>query len=104
MAYAIIQTGGKQYKVSPGEIIDVELLDVEPGASAVFSDVLLHADGASINYGTPIVQGATVTGKVMEHRRARKVTAYKPRPRKGYQRTIGHRQGLTRVKIESIAT
>jgi len=102
MSYAIIQTGGKQYRVSPGEIIDIERLDVEPGGAAVFNEVLFHADGALVNYGTPLLSGVTVTGKVMEHRRAAKVVAYKYRRRKGYQRTCGHRQGLTRVKIESI--
>ena len=102
MAYAIIRTGGKQYRVAPGEVVDIERIEVGPGEKTTFNEVLLHADGAAVSFGAPLVAGASVTGKVMEHRRAGKVIAYKFTRRTGYARTKGHKQHLTRVKIESI--
>ncbi len=105
MAYAIFTTGGKQYKVSPGDTIDVEKFDDEAaaGSSATFDRVLLHADGESVTTGTPFIEGAKVTGEVVDAVRAPKVTAFKYRRRKGYHRKVGHRQQLTRVRIENIA-
>ena len=102
MAYAIIRTGGRQYRVAEGDTIDVDRLEVEPGKTATFGDVLLHADGKNLTHGDPLISGAKVTGEVLEQRKDKKVLAYKYRRRKGYHRTVGHRRKLTRVKIKSI--
>jgi large subunit ribosomal protein L21 len=103
MAYAIIKTGGRQYRVAEGDTIDVDLLEVEAGKQATFGDVLMHADGDKITHGSPLISGAKVTGEVVEQRKDKKVIAYKFRRRKGYHRTVGHRRKLTRVKIKSIS-
>ena len=103
MAYAILKAGGKQYKVAEGDIIDVEKLDVEAGQETTFSEVLMHADGDKFTHGSPLLSGASVVGEVVEQRKAKKVIAFKYRRRKGYHRTVGHRQKLTRVRIKSIA-
>jgi large subunit ribosomal protein L21 len=102
MAYAIIRTGGRQFRVAEGDTVDVDLLDVEPGKTATFGDVLLFADGKDITHGDPLVSGAKVTAEVVEQRKGKKVVAFKYRRRKGYHRTVGHRRKLTRVKIKSI--
>jgi len=104
MAYAVIQTGGKQYRVAEGDEIEVEKLDLEAGAKAVLSEVLLVANGASVTIGEPLVAGAKVTAGVVEQFKDDKVIAFKFRRRKGYHRTVGHRRQLTRLKIESIST
>ncbi len=103
MSYAIIKTGGRQYRVAEGDTIDVDLLDLEAGKVATFGDVLMHADGDDITHGTPLISGAKVTGEVVEQRKDKKVIAFKYRRRKGYHRTVGHRRKLTRVKINSIS-
>ena len=102
MAYAIIRTGGRQFRVSEGDTVDVDLLDVEPGKTATFGDVLLFADEKDITHGDPVVSGAKVTAEVVEQRKGKKVLAFKYKRRKGYHRTVGHRRKLTRVKIKSI--
>ena len=102
MAYAIIRTGGRQFRVAEGDTVDVDLLDVEPGKTATFGDVLLFADGKDITHGNPLVSGAKVTGEVLEQRKDKKVVAFKYKRRKGYHRTVGHRRKLTRVKIKTI--
>lgn len=103
MAYAIIQTGGRQFRVQSGDVIDVELLGVEAGDKTVFNEVLLAADDAGVKIGEPLVQGASVTAEVIEgERKAPKVVSYKFKRRKGYHRTVGHRQKLTRVKVGEI--
>jgi large subunit ribosomal protein L21 len=103
MAYAIIRTGGRQFRVAEGDTIDVDLLDVEPGKTATFGDVLLFADGKDMNHGNPLISGAKVTAEVVEQRKDKKVVAFKYKRRKGYHRTVGHRRKLTRVKIKSIS-
>jgi len=103
MAYAIIKTGGRQFRVAEGDTIDVDLLDVEPGKTATFGDVLLFADGKDMNHGNPLISGAKVTAEVVEQRKDKKVVAFKYKRRKGYHRTVGHRRKLTRVKIKSIS-
>jgi large subunit ribosomal protein L21 len=103
MAYAIIKTGGRQHRVAEGDIIDVDLLEGEAGKEAVFGDVLFHGDGEKLTHGSPLIEGATVTGEVVEQRKDRKVIAFKYRRRKGYHRTVGHRRKLTRIKITSIS-
>jgi large subunit ribosomal protein L21 len=103
MAYAIIQSGGRQFRVQPGDVIDVELLDVETGQQTVFEEVLLAADDAGVKIGEPLLKGAKVTAEVVEDvRKAPKVVSYKFKRRKGYHRTVGHRQKHTRVKIGEI--
>ena len=102
MAYAIIKTGGRQFRVAEGDTIDVDLLDVEPGKTATFGDVLLFADGEHVTHGTPLISGAKVTAEIIEQRKDKKVIAFKYKRRKGYHRTVGHRRKLTRVKIKSI--
>ena len=102
--YAIIQTGSKQYKVAVGDIIEVEKLDLEAGAEVTFDQVLAVAgDDGKLNIGTPMVEGAKVAAKVLDEFRAKKIVAFKMKRRKGYRRTIGHRQTLTRVEITAIA-
>ena len=103
MAFAIIKTGGRQHRVAEGDIIDVDFLDAEVGKEGVFADVLFHGDGDNHTHGSPLIEGATVTGEVMEQRKDKKVIAFKYRRRKGYHRTVGHRRKLTRVKITEIS-
>ena len=103
MAYAIIKTGGRQFRVAEGDTIDVDLLDVEPGKTATFGEVLMFADGKDVTQGSPLVSGAKVTAEVLEQRKDKKVIAFKYKRRKGYHRTVGHRRKLTRVKIKSIS-
>jgi large subunit ribosomal protein L21 len=102
MAYAIIQTGGKQYRVAEGDLIDVEKLDIETGKDATL-EVLLFADGDKIQLGAPLLAGATVTAEVVEQHKDDKVIAYKFKRRKGYHRTVGHRRQLTKLKIKTIS-
>jgi large subunit ribosomal protein L21 len=102
MAYVILKTGGKQYKVAEGDLIDVEKLDAEAGQETTFSDVLFHADGETLTHGNPHISGASVVGEIVEQHKADKVIAFKYRRRKGYHRTVGHRRKLTRVRIKSI--
>ncbi len=103
MAFAIIKTGGRQHRVAEGDIIDVDFLDSEIGKESLFADVLFHGDGENLTHGTPLIEGATVTGEVMEQRKDKKVIAFKYRRRKGYHRTVGHRRKLTRIKITGIS-
>ena len=103
MAYAIIKTGGRQHRVAEGDIIDVDFLDAEVGKEGVFADVLFHGDGDNLTHGSPLIEGATVTGEVLEQRKDKKVIAFKYRRRKGYHRTVGHRRKLTRIKITEIS-
>jgi large subunit ribosomal protein L21 len=103
MAYAIIKTGGRQFRVVEGDTIDVDLLDVDPGKIATFGDVLMFADGKDVTHGSPLISGAKVTAEVLEQRKDKKVIAFKYKRRKGYHRTVGHRRKLTRVKIKSIS-
>ena len=103
MTYAIIKTGGRQFRVAEGDTIDVDLLDVDSGKTATFSEVLMFADGKDVTHGSPLVSGAKVTADVLEQRKDKKVIAFKYKRRKGYHRTVGHRRKLTRVKIKSIS-
>jgi large subunit ribosomal protein L21 len=102
MAFAIIRTGGRQYRVAKGDMIDVDLIRAEAGKEIVLSDVLMHADGENITHGAPIA-GAQVSAEVVEQRKGKKVIAFKFKRRKGYHRTVGHRRKLTRVKITGIS-
>ncbi|MBX3154658.1 MAG: 50S ribosomal protein L21 [Deltaproteobacteria bacterium] len=103
--YAVIQTGGKQYRVEPGSTVVVEKLPGEKGASVVFDQVLLvsSGDGGNVNIGKPVIAGAKVTGEIVDHVRGDKLVVFKFRLRKNYVRRNGHRQNLTAVKISSIS-
>lgn len=101
--FAVIRSGNKQYKVQTGDVIDVELFEVEEGKDATFSDVLLVADGDAVKIGQPTVAGASVTGEILGEVKADKVIAFKFRRRHGYHRTVGHRQRHLRIKVNKIS-
>ncbi len=100
--YAVIETGGKQYRVSEGDIVRVEKLANAVGDEVSIADVHLVADGSNVQLGQPTVAGASVTGTVVEEGRGRKVVAFKKKRRKGYKRKIGHRQDYTALRIDKI--
>jgi large subunit ribosomal protein L21 len=102
MAYAIIKTGGKQYRVAAGDKIDVEKLDVAVGDTVTFDEVLASGSGDSISVGAPFLDGATVTAKVVDQFRDKKVIAFKFKRRKGFHKTKGHRRHLTRLEIVTV--
>jgi len=103
MSYAIIQTGGKQYRVSEGDVLSVEKLNAEAGKETTFSDVLLVVNGDKVNLGAPLVSGASVKAEVVDQYKDDKVIAFKFKRRKGYHRTVGHRRQLTKLKITKIS-
>ncbi|HMK67037.1 MAG TPA: 50S ribosomal protein L21 [Stellaceae bacterium] len=100
--YAVIRTGGKQYKVAKDDVIVVETVAGEPGSSVKLADVLMVADGAATTLGTPMIAGAEVTATVVEHKQGDKVLVFKKRRRHNYRRKKGHRQQLTVLKITDI--
>ena len=101
--YAVIETGSKQYKVSQGDIIEVELLGEQPEAAVKFDKVLLLASDDKIEVGTPYVAGAKVSGKVIKDFQSDKVTTFKYKNKINYHRTKGHRQRLTQVEIQEVS-
>ena len=103
-SYAVIQTGGKQYRVQPGDVIDVEKLDQEVGARIDFPDVLLVDAGGAVSVGTPTVDGARVTAEVADQFRGPKIIVYKYKAKTHYRRKNGHRQSYTRLHIRHILT
>lgn len=102
MAYAIIKTGGKQYRVEAGDKISVEKLDAEVGDTVTFDEVLASGSGEGINVGSPFIDGATVTAKVIEQYRDKKVVNFQFKRRKGHHKTKGHRRHLTKLEIVSV--
>ena len=100
--YAVIKTGGKQYKVASGDVILVEKLDGEAGASVTLAEVLMIGDGANITVGAPTVKGASVAAEVVGQEKADKVIIFKKNRRHNYRRKRGHRQKLTALKITGI--
>ena len=100
--FAVIRTGGKQYKVAKDDVIAVEKLAGEPGATLELAEVLMVGDGDSVRLGQPTLAGATVKATVVSHGRGDKVTIFKMRRRKHYQKHQGHRQNYTELKIDSI--
>jgi len=102
--YAVIRTGGKQYRVAANDIIEIERLGAAEGEAVAFHDVLMVADGESVEVGAPLVAGATVAGEVQALTRGPKVIIFKKRRRKHYRRKNGHRQDLMTVKITGILT
>lgn len=101
-AYAVIETGGKQYRVQQGDVLDVELLMKDSGDSVEF-DALAVSNGTDLSIGAPLVDGAKVKVSVVENFRGKKIYSFKKKRRKGYRRKIGHRQGLTKIKVEEIS-
>ncbi len=100
--YAIIETGGKQYKVEEGSVIRVEKLGVEAGADFTFDKVLVVANGEDVKFGQPYVDGASVKASVMGDGKEKKVIIYKYKAKKGFHKKKGHRQPFTKLKIEKI--
>ena len=101
--YAIIRTGGKQFRAEPGRTIRVPTLDKEPGETVIFGDVLIAGDGdGEVKVGAPTLEGATVTGEVVEHTKGPKLIVFKWKRRKNYRKKAGHRQKYTDVRIKEI--
>lgn len=100
--YAVVKTGGKQYRVAAGEKIKVEQIPADVGAEIALDQVLLVADGAEVKLGNPLVSGATVKAKVVSHGRGEKIRIFKMRRRKHYRKSQGHRQNYTEIEILGI--
>lgn len=100
--YAVVETGGKQYKVAEGDVIFVEKLGLAEGDAVTFDKVIAVGNGEGLKVGAPYVDGATVSGKVAEEGKAKKVIVFKYKPKKGYAKKQGHRQPYTKVVIEKI--
>jgi large subunit ribosomal protein L21 len=101
-AYAVVETGGKQYRVTQGATLDVERLEGDAGATITLARVLAVSDGQSLTVGTPEISGASVTAEIVKQFRADKVIAFRKKKRKGYHKKQGHRQDLTQLKVQSI--
>jgi large subunit ribosomal protein L21 len=101
--FAVIRTGGKQYKVAKDDVIEVEKLTAEPGSTVMLGDVLMFADGEDLRAGAPILSGAAVTAEVVAHRKDDKVIIFKKKRRHNYRRKNGHRQALTVLRITGIS-
>lgn len=102
MPFAIVKTGGKQVRVEPGQIIEVEKLPVEEGQPVELTEVLLVADEAGVRQGHPTVEGAKVVGRVVQQKRGKKIIVFKYKPKIRYRKKTGHRQSLTRIEIDEI--
>ena len=103
MTYAIVEIGGGQLRVEPGRFYDINLLAADPDSSYSIDKVLLVSSDGDVTVGRPFIEGATVEGTVMRHRRGKKVIVYKMKPKKKYRKKRGHRQELTRLMIDSIS-
>jgi large subunit ribosomal protein L21 len=101
--YAVIKTGGKQYRVVAGEKIKVEQIPADVGSQITLDQVLMVGEGESVKVGTPMITGATVTASVLSHGRRDKIKVFKMRRRKHYQKHQGHRQNYTEIRIEAIS-
>jgi large subunit ribosomal protein L21 len=102
MKHAIIETGGKQYRVAEGDVLFIEKLNVEAGDAVTFDKVLAVIDDDSSVFGSPVVEGATVSASVVKNGKGKKIRVYKMKPKKGYRNTKGHRQPYTQVQISGI--
>lgn len=100
--YAVIKTGGRQYKVEPGQIIRVGKLDAQVGEAVSLTEVLILKDGETLKAGAPLLEGASVSATVVENDKAKKIIVFKKKRRHGYQKTQGHRQDYTAIKINAI--
>ena len=104
MDYAIVKTGGKQYRVSPGDVLDIELLDAAAGTTTELDHVLAVSRDGQMRFGAPTVPGARVVAEVQSHYKDRKIIVYKYKAKTRYRRKKGHRQNYTRIQIQSIET
>ena len=102
--YAVIKTGGRQYRATPGEQVKIEKLTGEVGDAITFEKVLLTSDGEKVNIGRPYLENVKVVGRITRHDKNRKIIVFKYKRRKGYRRKKGHRQAFTLVRIEDIKT
>jgi large subunit ribosomal protein L21 len=102
MPFAVVQTGGKQYRVEPGQTIEVEKLPIEEGQTVELTEVLLVSDENGVHHGKPLVEGAKVVGRVVKQGRGPKIIVFKYKPKVRYRRKKGHRQSITRIAVESI--
>jgi large subunit ribosomal protein L21 len=102
MTYAIIRTGGKQFRAEPGKTLRIPSLEAEAGDSITFEEVLLGSDGTTVFAGAPLVSGAKVTAEVVKHGKGDKIVVFKFKRRKNYAKKQGHRQGFTEVRINDI--
>ena len=100
--YAVIKTGGKQYRVSEGDRIEIEKIDGDSGSDVVFNEVLMVSRGEEIRVGTPLIAGAKVIGEIVNQGKGPKITIFKMKRRKGFRKKTGHRQDLTSLKIKEI--
>ena len=100
--HAIIETGGKQYKVTEGDTLFIEKLEAEAGQAITFDKVLAILDGDKATFGTPVVEGASVEGKIVKNGKGKKIRIFKYNPKKGYRKRQGHRQPYTKVQIGAI--
>lgn len=100
--YAVIKTGGKQYRVAPGQTVRVEKLEGQIGDTITLNDVLLVSDGDQIKVGKPLLEGATISAKIVEQHRDKKVLVFKKKRRKGFRLTKGHRQYYTTLQVKEI--
>lgn len=103
MSYAVIRTGGKQYRVSPGDLVRIERLEGDVGSAVEFAEVLLASAEDVVRIGTPLVSGALVRGTIVAQGRDRKILVFKKKRRKNYRRRRGHRQSITTVRVTEIA-
>jgi len=101
--YAVIRTGGRQYRVNPGDEVKVEKLQGQVGDAIVFDQVLVASDGETVKIGKPFLEDTKVSGRITRQGRNRKILVFKYKRRKGYRKKVGHRQHFTQVKIEDIA-
>jgi len=101
--YAVIKTGGKQHKVSEGDVLSIEKINGNKGDTVSFDEVLMVANDGKINVGTPYLDGVKVVGEILDQIKDRKITVFKMKRRKGFHKKTGHRQKLTRMKIREIS-
>jgi large subunit ribosomal protein L21 len=104
MPFAVIETGGKQHRVEPGQVIEVEKLPFEEGATVELTNVLLVSNDSGLLQGRPLVDGAKVVGRVVKQARGKKIIVFKYKPKVRYRKKTGHRQSFTRIAIEDIVT
>lgn len=104
MKFVIVEQGGKQYRAAEGSTIEVDRLPNEVGETITMEDVLLHVDDGEVTIGTPLIEGAKIQAKVLNHIKGRKILVFKYRPKQRYRVKTGHRQQYTRLLIESIET
>jgi large subunit ribosomal protein L21 len=104
MPFAVVQTGGKQHRVEPGQILDIEKILADEGSTVELNEVLLVSDDSGVRHGSPLVDGARVVARVVKQTRGPKIIVFKYKPKTRYRKKTGHRQWLTRVQIQDIVT